>query len=70
VKFGRIHRFNPTGLRARGLELGRVGEYRGVSLYQIVPGPERPDVLFVPLRPGCFFYPFQWIADRNTRYHG
>lgn len=70
VKFGRIHRFNPAGLRAKGLDLRRVGEYRGVPLYQVVPGPERPDLLFVPLRPGCLFYPYQWRSDRNMRYHG
>jgi hypothetical protein len=53
-KFGRVHRFNPAGLRARGLELGRVGKYRGVPLYQVVPGPERPDVLCT-VAPGVLF---------------
>ena len=70
VKFGRIHRFSPAGLRARGLDLRRVGEYKGVSVYRLLPGPKRPEVLFVPLRPGCFFYPYQLRYDRNMRYHG
>lgn len=70
VRFGRLRRFHPAGLRAQGLDLRRVGEYKGVPLYQLMPGPERPEVVFVPLRPGCLFYPYQVRHDRNMRWDG
>jgi hypothetical protein len=39
-------------------QVARSGEYQGVPLFA-EPGMARPDVLYVPLRPGCEFQPYQ-----------
>jgi hypothetical protein len=39
-------------------EVTRVGEYMGVPLFA-EPGQTRPDVVYVPVRPGCEFQPYQ-----------
>lgn len=39
-------------------EVARTGEYQGVLLFA-EPGTAAPDVLYVPVRPGCEFQPYQ-----------
>ncbi|HEX8670697.1 MAG TPA: hypothetical protein VF710_02360, partial [Longimicrobium sp.] len=53
-------RFVKYGLpRVLGVnEVTRVGEFQGVSLFAET-GQTRPDVVYVPVRPGCEFQPYQ-----------
>ena len=53
-------RFVKYGLpRVLGVsEVTRVGEFQGVSLFAEA-GQTRPDVVYVPVRPGCEFQPYQ-----------
>jgi hypothetical protein len=53
-------RFVKYGLpRVLGVnEVTRVGEFQGVSLFAEM-GQTRPDVVYVPVRPGCEFQPYQ-----------
>jgi hypothetical protein len=40
-------------------EVSRVGEYQGVSLFAEAGAAGTPEVLYVPVRPGCEFQPYQ-----------
>jgi hypothetical protein len=40
-------------------ELTRIGEYRGVGVYSERAQIEAPAVIYLPLRPGCEFQPYQ-----------
>jgi hypothetical protein len=53
-------RFVKYGLpRVLGVsDVTRVGEFQGVSLFAET-GQTRPDVVYVPVRPGCEFQPYQ-----------
>jgi hypothetical protein len=51
VKFG-LPRILGTG------DVARVGEYQGVPVFAEA-GMERPDVVYVAVRPGCEFQPYQ-----------
>ncbi|HEU4880757.1 MAG TPA: hypothetical protein VFT45_00890, partial [Longimicrobium sp.] len=53
-------RFVKYGLpRVLGVnEVTRTGEYEGVPLFA-EPGMARPDVVYVAVRPGCEFQPYQ-----------
>ena len=53
-------RFVKYGLpRVLGVnEVTRVGEFQGVSLFAET-GQTRPEVVYVPVRPGCEFQPYQ-----------
>jgi hypothetical protein len=39
-------------------ELARTGEYQGVPVFAEA-GMARPDVVYVAVRPGCEFQPYQ-----------
>ncbi|HEY0037353.1 MAG TPA: hypothetical protein VGB66_11725, partial [Longimicrobium sp.] len=40
-------------------EVTRVGEYQGVSVFAETGATGTPEVLYVPVRPGCEFQPYQ-----------
>ena len=40
-------------------ELGRVGDYQGVGVFGEAGGMEPREVIYVPVRPGCEFQPYQ-----------
>jgi hypothetical protein len=43
------------------VELRRIGKHHGVSLFAEVDDTrERPDVIYVPVRPGCWFQTYQY----------
>ncbi|HEU0016543.1 MAG TPA: hypothetical protein VFQ45_22875 [Longimicrobium sp.] len=39
-------------------ELVRYGEYRGIALFADAGATGRPEILYVPVRPGCEFQPY------------
>jgi hypothetical protein len=39
-------------------EVTRMGEFQGVPLFAEA-GQSRPEVVYVPVRPGCEFQPYQ-----------
>jgi hypothetical protein len=41
-------------------DLSRVGEYQGVPVFAETGAPARPDVIYIPVRPGCEFQPYQF----------
>jgi hypothetical protein len=53
-------RFVKYGLaRVLGVnEVTRVGDHMGVPVFAEM-GQTRPDVIYVPVRPGCEFQPYQ-----------
>ncbi|HEX8359087.1 MAG TPA: hypothetical protein VF613_03145, partial [Longimicrobium sp.] len=53
-------RFVKYGLpRVLGVnEVTRVGDFQGVPVFAEA-GQTRPDVIYVPVRPGCEFQPYQ-----------
>lgn len=40
-------------------EIVRAGEHRGVGIYVAVVDTVDPQVIYVPVRPGCVFQPYQ-----------
>ncbi|HEX8693957.1 MAG TPA: hypothetical protein VF746_16155 [Longimicrobium sp.] len=40
-------------------ELKRIGTFRGIPVFGEVEASTRPDVLYLPVRPGCEFHPYQ-----------
>ena len=62
-------RFVKYGLpRVLGVnEVTRIGEHQGVSVFAET-GQTRPDVIYVPVRPGCEFQPYQTeVKTGNVR---
>lgn len=53
VKFGLTRVISPN-------ELTRIGETQGVGVYAQPGMATPPDVIFVPVRPGCEFQPYQY----------
>ena len=43
----------------RPAQLGRIGDYRGVSLFAAADAGTPPEVIYLPIRPGCQFQPYQ-----------
>jgi hypothetical protein len=64
VKFGRLRRINPDGMRTAGNDLLEIGKLGGVRVYvEVASGLERPGVIFVPSHPGCLFQTYQLRYD-------
>lgn len=60
VKYGAARLFAPG-------ELKRVGEHRGVGLYAAPGAAGRPEVLYLPVRPGCWFHAYQLVGVGEVR---
>lgn len=60
IKFGLPRIIEPLDLR-------HIGSYRSVPVFAAVGTQEQPDVLYVPLRPGCEFQPYQYEVPTRTR---
>ena len=41
-------------------EVNRIGEYQGVSVFAETGATGSPDVIYLPVRPGCEFQPYQY----------
>jgi hypothetical protein len=59
VKFG-LPRVLGTG------EVSGAGMVHGVNVYAERGADARPDVIYVPTRPGCEFQPYQAEAEART----
>jgi hypothetical protein len=47
-------------------DLSRAGEYQGVTVFVEAGAPARPEVIFLPVRPGCEFQPYQFEVRAGT----
>ncbi len=45
--------------RVRPSQVTRIGEYQGVGIFGEAGVPTPPDVLYIPIRPGCEFQPYE-----------
>lgn len=62
------HRYVKYGTRrilAVG-EVARVGDYRGVPVFAELDAPATAEVVYVPVRPGCEFQPYQLDLRTNS----
>ena len=41
-------------------EVSRVGDFMGVGVYAEAGATGTPDVIYIPVRPGCEFQPYQY----------
>jgi len=49
-------------------ELTRTGEYQGVGVFTEAGATGTPDVIYIPVRPGCEFQPYQYeVPARGVR---
>ncbi len=55
-KFGLPRVISPT-------DVSRVGEYEGVGIYAETGVEGAPEIVYVPVRPGCEFQPYQQEAE-------
>jgi hypothetical protein len=62
----RYVRFGLTRVIGAG-ELTRVGEHQGVPVFAPTGQTTAPDVIYLPVRPGCEFQPFQHEAEIQVR---
>ena len=58
VRFGLPRVVSPT-------DVTRTGEYQGVGVFTDASATGTPDVIYIPVRPGCEFQPFQ--LEQQTR---
>ncbi|HEX8272093.1 MAG TPA: hypothetical protein VF615_05545, partial [Longimicrobiaceae bacterium] len=49
-------------------EVSRTGEYQGVGVFTEASATGTPDVIYIPVRPGCEFQPYQYeVPARGVR---
>jgi len=61
VRFGLPRVVSPT-------DVTRTGEYQGVGVFTDASATGTPDVIYIPVRPGCEFQPFQYeVPARGVR---
>ncbi|HEV2145936.1 MAG TPA: hypothetical protein VGR37_00820 [Longimicrobiaceae bacterium] len=61
VKFGLPRVVSPTDVR-------RIGEHQGVGVFADATATGTPDVIYIPVRPGCEFQPYQYeVPARGVR---
>jgi hypothetical protein len=49
-------------------DVTRMGEYQGVGIFAEPGAPALPDIVYIPVRPGCEFQPYQKeVKVRNVR---
>jgi hypothetical protein len=60
VRFGLTRVIQPA-------ELTRIGEHQGVPVFAAPGQPAAPDVVYLPVRPGCEFQPYQLEAQIQVR---
>ncbi|HEX2188599.1 MAG TPA: hypothetical protein VHG51_06850, partial [Longimicrobiaceae bacterium] len=49
-------------------DVARIGEHRGVGVFADASATGAPDVVYVPVRPGCEFQPYQYeVPARGVR---
>jgi hypothetical protein len=61
VRFGLPRVVAPT-------DVARIGEYQGTSVFGDATATGTPDVIYIPVRPGCEFQPYQYeVPARGVR---
>ena len=61
MRFGLPRVVSPT-------DVARTGEYQGIGVFTDASATGTPDVVYVPVRPGCEFQPYQYeVPARGVR---